>query len=170
MELREIVAKSKETFEINDISDLKEKLREITLNNKIEYYDKFVELVQDLSIDWLQKIFQYYEADRKEKMQDYTPISLAKLIGRLTQTNDESVILDLCAGSGALTIQNWNLNNNLKFICKEFDENVIPLLIFNLAVRNIEAEVIHCDVLQDEIFAKYKIIRSDKYGKVEVAA
>lgn len=169
MELRELVAKSKEIFEINDISDLKEKLKEITLNNQIEFYDKFVGLVQDLSIDWLQKIFQYYEADRKEKMQDYTPLSLAKLIAKLTES-DESVVLDLCAGSGALTIQKWNQNNNLKFICKEFDENVIPLLIFNLAVRNIEAEVIHCDVLQDEIFAKYKIIKSDKYGKVEVAA
>ena len=63
----------------------------------------------------MQKIFQYYLADRKVKMQDYTPVSLAKFVGKLVRTENEHTVYDLCAGSGALTIQKWNLNNELKF-------------------------------------------------------
>ena len=50
-------------------------------------------------------IFQYYFADRKEKMQDYTPKSLAVAVAELSKTENEKICLDLCAGSGALTIQ-----------------------------------------------------------------
>lgn len=63
----------------------------------------------------MQMIFQYYFADRKEKMQDYTPKSLAGSSCRVIKTKDEKICLDLCAGSGALTIQKWNENNDLKF-------------------------------------------------------
>lgn len=104
----------------------------------------------------MQMIFQYYFADRKEKMQDYTPKSLAVAVAELSKNKDEKICLDLCAGSGALTIQKWSKNNDLKFICKEYDNRVIPFLLFNLAIRNIDAEVIHCDVLSDEIFRTYR--------------
>ena len=60
----------------------------------------YVELVDgDLEEDNLQKIFQYYYADRKGKCQDFTPKSIAKLCAVLTQT-DGHVVYDLCAGSG----------------------------------------------------------------------
>ena len=75
MELKQLVDESMELFEIDNIKDLGSKLMEIVIEDKIEYYKKFKELVEDLSVDWLQKIFQYYEADRKDKKQDYTPLS-----------------------------------------------------------------------------------------------
>ena len=59
----------------------------------------FADIVQDLSIDWLQKIFQYYEADRKDKKQDFTPKSLAELVGLLV--GDDTEIVDMCAGGQA---------------------------------------------------------------------
>lgn len=65
MELKQLVDESMELFEIDNIKDLGSKLMEIVIEDKIEYYKKFKELVEDLSVDWLQKIFQYYEADRK---------------------------------------------------------------------------------------------------------
>lgn len=167
MELLELTENTKKIFEIEDIYCLKDKLKEIMLKNDEKYYIDFENLVKDLSIDWLQKIFQYYEADRKEKKQDYTPKCLAKLISKLTQADDE-ICIDLCCGSGALTIQKWNISKNTRFVCKELDENVIPFLLFNLAIRNIEAEVIRCDILQNKEYEKYKITKGEKYGKVVI--
>ena len=99
-------------------------------------------------------------------MQDYTPTSLAKFISKLSENNEDTV-LDMCAGSGALTIQKWNENKDLKFICEEFDENVIPFLLFNLAIRNIDATVIQKDVLEDKEFKKYKIIKGKEFATVK---
>lgn len=165
MELKQLAEQIIKLFEINNIAELKNKLNVIVLNNQIEYYKKFKELVKDLSIDWLQKIFQYYEADRKEKKQDYTPESLAKFVAKLSGNNADEV-LDMCCGSGALTIQKWNENKKLKFICEEFDDNVIPFLLFNLAIRNIDAKVIQKDVLENSVSNKYRVIPSQEFGVV----
>lgn len=158
--------KTTELFGIENISQLSEKLLSVCLENQHEYMEKFSDAVGDLSVDWLQKIFQYYEADRKEKMQDYTPLTLARFLGKLTETDSEKSAYDLCAGSGALTIQKWNLNHDLHFVCYEYDKKVIPLLLFNLAVRNIDALVINGDALQDETFTRYTVKRGEKYGTV----
>ena len=158
--------KTTELFGIENISQLSDKLLSVCLENQQKYMEKFVDTVGDLSVDWLQKIFQYYEADRKEKMQDYTPLTLARFIGKLTESESEKSVYDLCAGSGALTIQKWNLNHDLHFVCYEYDKRVIPLLLFNLAVRNIDALVVNGDALQDETFTRYTVKRGEKYGTV----
>ena len=62
------------------------------------------------------------------------------------------------------------MNNKQKFELYEFDENVIPFLLFNMAVRNIECTVYHADVLQQENFHTYKISRGEKYGKFREVA
>lgn len=124
-----------------------------------------IENTDEMSVDWMQMIFQYYHADRKEKMQDYTPKSLARFVSRLAGESD--VIIDMCAGSGALTIQKWSMTPEQKFELYEFDENVIPFLLFNMAVRNIECTVYHADVLQDEVFHTYTVSKGDKYGEVK---
>lgn len=166
MELKQLCEKTTELFGIENISNLSDKLLSVCLENQQEYMEKFADTVGDLSVDWLQKIFQYYEADRKEKMQDYTPLTLARFLGKLIETEGEESVYDLCAGSGALTIQKWNLNHDLHFVCYEYDKKVIPLLLFNLAVRNIDALVINGDALQDETFTRYTVKRGEKYGTV----
>lgn len=167
MELKELTSKVIELLNIESPEQIPDSLTEIVLNGKTEYFDGFCNLVEDLSIDWFQKIFQYYLADRKVKMQDYTPVSLARFVGKLVHTENERSVYDLCAGSGALTIQKWNLNNELKFVCYEYDKTVIPILLFNLAVRNIDAVVINGDALQDEVFATYIVKKGDKYSSVK---
>lgn len=163
MELKELKEKTLQVLEIPDIDKMSEKLFEIVKNNDICVYDKFLEMVNnDLSEDWLQKIFQYYQADRKEKMQDYTPKTLAMFLGKLAGESD--TIIDMCAGSGALTIQKWNMNKEQKFVLYEFDENVISFLLFNMAIRNINCLIYHSDVLQMETFHTYRISRGEKYG------
>lgn len=162
--LRDVMLK---LFDCEKVEQLSEKIMGVVLSNDFEKMDKFVELIgNDLSIDYIQKVYQYYLADRKEKKQDYTPKSLAKLIAILAMSKDKKII-DMCAGSGSLTIQAWNLDKDIVVECLEFDETVIPFLLFNLQVRNIEGIVKHMDVLENEIFNTYKITRTDKFGKVE---
>lgn len=167
MELKELTNRTLELFHCQDMSELPLHILEAVLSNNLDYYQKFCGLIDNkLEIDWLQKIFQYYYADRKDKKQDYTPKSLAELCGRLTQCENEKTVIDLCSGSGALTIQKWNLNNDLNFICIELDEMVTPFLLFNLAIRNINGYVVNANALSGEILKTYKITKGYKYSTV----
>ena len=163
MELKELTEKVLELLRAQSAEELPERLFEAVKNDDLNVYENFCELVQDLSTDWLQMIFQYYHADRKEKMQDYTSKSLAVFIGRLAGKAD--TVVDMCAGSGALTIQKWNMNHDQKFELYELDEKVFPFLLFNMAVRNIECTIHHSDVLQQEVLHTYRVSKGEKFGK-----
>lgn len=163
-ELTEIFDEVKKIFDCDNIENLRAKIKEVSLNNNYIFFEKFLKIQDNLEEDYLQKIFQYYMADRKEKKQDYTPKSLAKMISKLI---DDSTILDLCAGSGSLTIQSWANNKTAKHICFEIDENVIPFLMFNIMLRNIEGYIVQGDVLKNEIYAIYKFEKGEKFSKVE---
>lgn len=164
MELLELKNKITDLFHA-DVDNLGSALMEAVNNNDVEKYDMFCELVEhDLSVDWLQMIYQYYHADRSEKMQDYTPKTIADFMGKLVGPAD--VVVDMCAGSGALTIQRWMQNPDQKFRLIELDEKVIPYLLFNLAVRNIDSSVCMKDVLSDGTGSQWRITRGEKYGRV----
>ena len=165
MELGELCKKTLSIFECESVSELGGKIYNVVMNCKIEKFTDFCNTVGDLSVDWLQKIFQYYEADRQEKKQDYTPKSIAHLCAELTETGGKTVY-DICAGSGALTIQKWVKNPDKLFICEELDENVIPYLLFNMAVRNMNGYVINRDVLTMDCKKVYKLQSGDKFSTV----
>lgn len=165
MELKELTDKTLQLFKVENTKELLSAIEKSY--NKIDVMQQFCDLVDnDLSVDWLQKIYQYYEADRKDKKQDYTPASLADLMAEIALSESNEVV-DMCAGSGALTIAAWRGNPKVKATCIEFDQNVIPILVFNLAIRNISANVIRADVLTREQFEKYRVIPGEKFGKVE---
>lgn len=148
-----------------DIDHLKDAVMDTVTNNKYDVYDGFLSLTDNnLSVDYLQQIYQYYYADREVKKQDYTPKTLADFTCQLIGEAD--IVVDMCAGSGALTIQRWNRNHNQKFRLYELDENVIPFLLFNLAIRNIDASVVRGNVLRDEVYEQWKITKGDKYGHI----
>lgn len=165
MELKELTDKTLKLFKVKNTKELLAAIEKSYNNNDI--MQQFCDLVNnDLSVDWLQKIYQYYEADRKDKKQDYTPASLADLMAKIALSESNEVV-DMCAGSGALTIAAWRGNPKVKAKCIELDQNVIPILVFNLAIRNIRAKVIRADVLTCEKFEGYRITRGEKFGKVE---
>lgn len=163
-DLTSILESCKNTIGFDSVDDLPKRLLDICESNNHEIMNKFCNEVEDLSIDWLQKIFQYYLADRKEKMQDYSPASLGDLLSELVTGNS---ILDMCAGSGALTIRCWNHNNERRFVCLEYDERACSVLLFNLAVRNIESVVVRCDVLSQEVFNTWTVSKGETFGNVE---
>lgn len=165
MELYELTQKVKELFKIDDLEQLGLRLMDCAHNNDVEKMDRFVELVGgDLSVDWLQKIYQYNLADRQEKKQDFTPACLAELLSALIGEAD--AVVDMCAGSGALTIQRWIQNPDQEFELYEIDASVVPFLLFNLSVRNIRATVNVGDVLSDEFHEFYQVAKGEKYGRV----
>lgn len=163
LELKTLTEKTLEIFNCQSVEDLGCSLMaSLEDENKLQAFSDLVD--NDLSKDWLQMIFQYYQADRKDKKQDYTPKCLAQFLSRLVGESTESI--DMCAGSGALTIQRWLENPDTFFCCYEIDENVIPYLLFNLVLRNISAIVNQCDILQDETYNVWKITKGEKYGKI----
>lgn len=153
MELLELKTKLLAIFNLATVEEMPDYLMQHLNDDEIR--KEVVDLLPDLKTDWLQKVYQYYLADRKEKKQDYTPKSIAKLIASLT--SHESRFIDYCAGSGALTIQKWTHNPEATFECYELDKRVIPILLFNLAIRKIEANVYHADILEDTIYQKFMI-------------
>lgn len=167
MELTELKDKLLSIFDAS-VENIEEKVMETLLDPEkkdflSELYLKAVD--NDLQTDYMQKIWQYYRADRKEKCQDYTPKSLAKLCSALTESNGK-VCYDLCAGSGALTIQKWVQNKNKIFICEELDKKVFPLLLFNMAIRNIEGYAICRDALSAEFYFGYKLTKGKRFSEL----
>lgn len=165
MELKELTEQTLSLFGAKKVSELGDKLFNCAVKGDKEKMNAFCALVEnDLTVDWLQMIYQYYLAEREHKKQDYTPKSLAILLSELIGESD--ITIDMCAGSGALTIQRWNHYPNMKFELYEVDENVIPYLIFNMVIRNINAIVHQSDVLQQEIKQTWEIKQGEQYGKV----
>lgn len=145
MELKELTDRTLELFGVSEPSQLGPAL--LATCGDTDKLRQFRYLVDgDLSTDWMQKIYQYYLADRKEKKQDYTPASLAQFMGLLAGSSER--IVDMCAGSGALIIQKWSQSPNTRFIALEIDDNVIPFLLFNLVLRNIRCRVFQMNAIQ----------------------
>lgn len=168
MELTQLCNEAKRIFNISDMAQLSDRLLEVCMGNDTVCMADFCESVQDLTIDWLQKIFEYYYAERKEKCQDYTPKSIAKLCSKATGRTG-GIVYDLCAGSGALTIQKWRDNPTATFICEELDERVIPILLFNMAIRNMNGYVINRNALTMELYKCYRVESGEKFSTISKA-
>lgn len=158
----------KDIFNVSCYEDLPAAVKSVVLSGSANIvYDRYTKDV-GIDADYMQKTYQFFIADRGKgtKQQDYTPASIAKLTALLAQCPSNGVIYDLCSGSGALTIAAHEIDSSLSFVCEELDENVIPILLFNLAIRNINAIVLRGDVLTDTIYDAYKVSAGDKYSVV----
>lgn len=165
MELTVLRDKMLTLLGVDSVDDMPEALMRVVMSSDERVLNDAKSTFPDLSRDWMQPIFQYYQADRKLKKQDFTPPSLAALIGRLA--GKAETIVDLCAGSGALTISAWAENPQRKFELFEVDGKAIPFLLFNLVIRNMNAVVHHSDVLLGNEFAEYSVSSGKKFSTVE---
>ena len=164
MELLEFKNKIFELLNVTKTSEIGNALLDVVLKPNVYIFDGYKKL-DDGSKDWLQSLWQYYEADRTEKKQDYTPKSLCKLVSALAG-NCETVY-DCCGGSGALTVQMLK-DNKAKFVCvEELDEKVIPFLLFNLCLHKVNGYVLNGDVLTRKFLKIYKLSADERYSKVD---
>ena len=164
MELKELTDRTLELFDVKSPDQLGPALLAACGDpDKLRSFCKLVD--DDLCTDWMQKIYQYYLADRKEKKQDYTPASLAQFMGMLAGNSND--IVDMCAGSGALIIQKWSQKPDTRFTALEIDENVIPFLLFNMILRNIQCRVFQMDALSGEdAMRAWNIIKGEEFGRI----
>ena len=151
-------------LEIKESYELPDKLMTLLLDNNsmTMLFDKFMECDIDLTKDLFRDYFQEQHADRKELKQDYTPDAICKIISKLQ--NEEDALLDVCSGTGALSLFSYNENNNLSIVCEEISQRSISTLLFNLAIRNINGYVCRKDVLKNEILDVYKLEKGAKYS------
>ena len=152
----------RESYELPD-KLIKMLLDEQTKNNLFDEYLKYNEV--DLSVDCLRDYFQQEHSARDTLKQDYTPDCLCDLMSRLSSGGDR--IIDICSGTGALTIPMYYKNKNSYFQCEEFSNRSVPVLLFNLAIRNINAIIKNCDVLTKEVKHIYKLSSTDKYSTIQ---
>lgn len=126
-------------------------------DERIKMFDEYLECDTDLSFDRFQQYFENEQADRKNKKQDFTPESIATLINRLVETDDDNYF-ETAAGTGGILITHWN-NRRLKespFTYKpsehwhsveELSDRALPFLLFNMAIRGMNGVVFHGDAL-----------------------
>ena len=129
-----------------------------------EIVNRVNEEYKDKSVDLFRDFFQEEQADRKSLKQDYTPDEISELVSRLAPSGNN--LLDVCAGTGTLTIS-YLARHKADFVrCEEFSSRVIPFLLLNLALRNQESEVVHKDVLTGEVFGIYETKKGEEFGVI----
>ena len=153
-------------LEIKESYELPDKLMALLLDNNsmIKLFDKFMEYDIDLTKDLFRDYFQEQHADRKSLKQDYTPDAICKIISKLQ--NEKDTLLDVCSGTGALSLFSYNENNDLSIVCEELSQRSISTLLFNLAIRNIKGYVLRKDVLKNEVLDIYKLEKGTKYSTI----
>lgn len=170
MELKEKYKALQNALEIDSSESFSQGImRVVTSSDALKYYDRYCELLPDISKDELRSCWQFWHADREDKKQDYTSDSLADVVVALLEPEDGDVIYDCCAGSAALSIGVWRRCKDVSFVCEELDKDVVPLQLFNFAVRNIRATVRVCNVLTRECEEQYEVIPGNKYASVQRA-
>ena len=77
--------------------------------------------------------------------------------------------MDVCSGTGALTISNlYNNNKKIYVQCEELSSRSIPVLLLNLIIRNIDGIVVQKDVLNNDIKNIYKLESSNKFSNIKI--
>lgn len=163
MELLEFKSKVFEILDCKETSEIGSKLLKAVIENNSTISERFKTILSD-DKDWLQALWQYYEADRTEKKQDCTPKSLCKLVSALA--GECKSVYDCCGGSGALSLEMIRKHNVDDVFIEELDENVIPFLLFNLSLLNASGYVFNRNALTKETTKAYRLSKGEKYSIV----
>lgn len=133
-------------------------------------FDSFLEHKTDLSREWFHSYFEDEHSDRKKKKQDFTPVSVSKLLTKMVAA-DSKIYYEPAAGTGGIMIQAWH-EQRLKagparfdpraywYQVEEMSDRAIPFLIFNMAIRGMNGVAMQGDSLTRE-FKKVYFIRND---------
>lgn len=134
-------------------------------NQRNDLFESFLAIERDLSSDWFTEYYQSEHSERKGKKQDFTPDGIVALASHLLGETKSNA--DICAGTGGLTIKRHASNKNASFYCEEFSDRAIPFLLFNLAIRNVDAIVCHGDSLTRKFNAIYKLEKTNRFSSIE---
>ena len=157
--------KINELFGIKESFELPERLMSVLMDKeeRKKNFNEFLKYDFDFSHDCLRDYFQDEHAARSALKQDYTPDCLCDLISALMPETDK--ITDICSGTGALTI---GTGRNVYFQCEELSKMSIPILLFNLAIRGMNATVLQKNVLDRTIEKIYKVTNSGQFSDIDI--
>ena len=146
---------------------LNQERRRAMFNNLLKLFNYKVDY------DWFQKYFEDEHAERKTKKQDFSPMEIGDLLSKLVgKSENNNTTYDVGAGTGTLIIARWNDErmchlpwdykpSNYLYIAEELSGRAIPFLITNMAIRGMNAVVLHGDTLQREFTQVFFIQNSD---------
>lgn len=161
MNLKEVLYSEleiKESFEIPD-----KLLVKLLGSDKNDFLEKIF-AAYDFKEDSLRDLFQKEHSDRKNLMQDYTPDCICRILEGIT---GEGSVLDICSGTGALTISTIKDKKNDFLQCEELSSASIPYLLMNLCLRNISGEILQKNVVTKEIIKRYILLKGDKFSDIQ---
>ena len=155
--------KINELIGVNDSWKAPEKLLSTILDKdkRIQLFKAFLKNETDMSFDWFHMYFQDEAADRKKKKQDFTPQSISKLMNKLADNDDSDMYFEPAAGTGGIVIDHyyqmctkqlpWDYKPSEHYhTLEELSDRAIPFLLFNMAIRGMNATVIQIDSLSRE--------------------
>ncbi|HES7988930.1 TPA: SAM-dependent DNA methyltransferase, partial [Streptococcus pyogenes] len=124
-----------------------------------DLFRQFLKYETDVSYDWFMQYFEEEQADRKNKKQDFTPLSVSKLLTGLVSghTYHESAV-----GTGGILIQAWQRHrissnpftykpSDYWYQVEELSDRALPFLLFNMSIRGINGVVVHGDSLTRQV-------------------
>ncbi|WP_304057804.1 SAM-dependent DNA methyltransferase [Levilactobacillus namurensis] len=123
-------------------------------------FREFLQVSTDMSFDWFHEYFESEQSDRKHKKQDFTPQTVATILNRIVGGNHHRYF-EPAAGTGGVVITRWwqdclkespmvYMPHEHFYYCEELSERAIPFLLFNLAIRGMNAIVWNGDSLSRE--------------------
>lgn len=152
---------------IDESYKMPERMMELLLNaeEREKMFDAFSAENPDMTGDLWHEYFQDEQGDRNALKQDFTPMEICQLVAEITPEAESYA--DVCAGTGGLTIALHNRFPDAYYHLEEISERTIPILLFNLAIRNINAEVINGDNLEQTAKHYYRVVPGRKYGTID---
>lgn len=157
-----------ELFGISESFMLPDRLMTLLFSEEInDIFEKYTDIQCDLSYDGFTNYFQEEHSSRKAMMQDFTPKEVAGLVGMIGAMENAESCLDICAGTGGLSIGLWSRMPDITFFCEELSQRALPILLFNLAVRNISGYVSNKNVLTGEVIQHYRLTPGERFSKIE---
>lgn len=154
-----------EILEIKEYKELPDELFEISINHNVKKLDELKKYLPDLERDYLLEVFQFYLADRENKKQDYTPVSLSKLLSEIV--GDVTNVADIAAGSGALGQQVIRNNSKSSFYSEEIDHTAVSFMMVNYVLRNIGGTIAQKDALSVTVDRLFKLSKGVEFSTVE---
>lgn len=119
-------------------------------------FKRWLLLDNDTTHDQFHDYFEEEQAERKKNKQDFTPDSISNLLSSFTNGHN---YFEPAAGTGGIAIKYWWNHITIEhsplmyfpsediFVLEELSERALPFLLFNLAIRGMNAIVINGDSL-----------------------
>lgn len=158
-----ISEKINEILKINESYEMPEAMMNMLLSQDKDKILSQIANNYDFSKDDFRDYFQTEHGDREKYKQDYTPDCICTLLSKLIQ--NKQTFTDVCSGTGALSISMIN-SDTKELSCEELSGRAIPVLICNLALRNVNAIVKQKNIITDKVDNIFVLSHGEKFSNI----